>query len=93
MNMFKVVDAQYFESYKLRITFENGHCVIVDFEPFFIKNPNPIYNEYHDVSRFKEFRVDNGNVVWGESWDLIFNPENLYYNNLFADFETLSVAK
>ncbi len=89
MNKYKVVDAQYVGDYKIRIVFEDSHCVLVDFEPYFIKKPNPVYDEYHDVTRFKEFKIQNGNVVWGESWDLVFNPQNLYYNDLFADFEQL----
>ena len=87
MNKFKVIDAQYVEGYKLKITFADSHCVIVDFEPFFIKNPNTICDEYHDLSRFKEFKIEDGNVVWGESWDMIFHPKNLYYNDLFANLE------
>ena len=87
MNKFKVVEAQYVEDYKLKITFADSHCVIVDFEPFFLKNPSPVYEEYHNLSRFKEFKLENGNVVWGDSWDLIMNPKNLYYNDLFTNFE------
>lgn len=79
LNMLKVIS--------LKITFTDNHCVIVDFELFFLKNPNLVYEEYHNLSRFKEFKLENGNVVWGDSWDLIINPKNLYYNNLFTIFE------
>ncbi len=27
---------------------------------------------------FRTFVIDDGNVVWGEDWDLIFPIENLY---------------
>lgn len=87
MNKFKVIEAQYFGDYRLKIVFEDNHCVVVDFEPFFLKKPHPCYNEYYDLKRFQEFKIENGNVVWGDSWDLIFNPKNLYYNDLFANFE------
>ncbi len=87
MNKFKVIEVQFVEDYKLRIVFADNNIVVVDFEPFFIKNPSPVYNEYHNPERFKEFKIENGNLVWGDSWDLIFNPKNLYYNDLFADFE------
>ncbi len=87
MNKFKVIEVQFVEDYKLRIVFADNNIVVVDFEPFFIKNPSPVYNEYHNPERFKEFKIENGNLVWGNSWDLIFNPKNLYYNDLFADFE------
>jgi len=86
-NKFKVIDAQYVEDYKLRITFADGTCNVVDFEPFFIKCPNTYYDEYHDIDKFKEFRIECGNVVWGPNWELILNPMNLYYNDLFTDFE------
>ena len=27
-----------------------------------------------------------GNLVWGENWDLMFDKLNLYYNNLFKNY-------
>lgn len=87
IDKFKVVDAQYVEGYTLRITFVDGTCNDVDFEPFFMKCPNKVYDEYYNPERFKEFRIECGNVVWGQDWDLILNPMNLYYNDLFRNFE------
>jgi len=89
MNKFKVVEVQFVEDYKLKITFADSHSVVVNFEPYFMENPNPVYSEYYNKDRFKEFKVENGNVVWGDSWDLIFNPKNLYYNDLFSNYESL----
>lgn len=38
----------------------------------------PQYNKYLDESEFRKFTIDDGNIVWGEDWDLIFPIEQLY---------------
>lgn len=30
------------------------------------------------LSNFKKFKIEKGNIVWGEDWDLIFPIEQLY---------------
>ena len=47
----------------VRLTFNDGHQSVVDIGDFIRKHPHPI---------------DDGNVVWGDDWDLIFPVENLY---------------
>ena len=42
------------------------------------KHPHPQYNKYLDPDLFRTFVIDDGNVVWGDDWDLIFPVENLY---------------
>ena len=82
-----VVRAEHAGDYKLDIYFADGTMQTVDFEPFFIQKPHPLYNKYYDPKRFLEFKVENDTVVWGDDWDLIFHPENLYHNDLFGYYE------
>jgi hypothetical protein len=54
----------------------------VDFEHFLRNHPHPQYDRYLDPDLFQTFFIDNGNVVWGEDWDMIFPVEDLYLGNL-----------
>jgi hypothetical protein len=51
---------------------------VVDFGNFLIKKPHPQYSKYLDIPKFKDFKIEMGNVVWGENWDLIFPLSQLY---------------
>ena len=48
MNRYNVVEIEPCGDYKLRVTFADGKCNVVDFEPYFIKRPHPQYDQYHD---------------------------------------------
>ena len=52
--------------------------LIVDFGNFFETHSHPQYNKYKKVENFKKFKIENGNVVWGKDWDLIFPVSDLY---------------
>ena len=41
-------------------------------------HPHPQYNKYLDEAEFEKFTIDDGNIVWGEDWDLVFPVEQLY---------------
>ena len=73
----------------VRLTFNDGHQSVVDIGDFGVqrtidvgdfirKHPHPQYNKYLDPDLFRTFVIDDGNVVWGDDWDLIFPVENLY---------------
>ena len=36
------------------------------------------YNKYLDPRKFSRFAIENGNIVWGKNWDLIFPVEQLH---------------
>ncbi len=42
------------------------------------KTLHPRNRFYLDESEFKKFKIEDGNIVWGENWDLIFPVEQLY---------------
>ena len=60
------------------LTFSDGHKNIVDIGYFIRKHPHHQYNKYLDPDMFRTFNIVEGNIVWGEDWDLIFPVENLY---------------
>ncbi|MBQ9175425.1 MAG: DUF2442 domain-containing protein [Bacteroidaceae bacterium] len=62
----------------LELTFNDGHKSLVDIGDFIRRHPHPQYNKYLNPELFSTFTIDDGNVVWGEDWDLIFPIEELY---------------
>lgn len=76
----KVVSAKYIDDYKVELIFDDNKKNIIDFLP--VLRNNTVCRKYLDVTRFKKFKVESGNIVWGKNWDMIFTLESLYYNNL-----------
>ncbi|MDP1725172.1 MAG: DUF2442 domain-containing protein [Bacteroidota bacterium] len=75
-------NANYISEFKLELHFSDGTNRIVDFEPFLKSRQNPMITKYLELTEFKKFKLDGGNIVWGENWDMIFHLEDLYFNNL-----------
>ena len=53
-------------------------CQLVDIGQFIRLHPHPQYNKYLNEAEFEKFTIDDGNIVWGEDWDLVFPVEQLY---------------
>ena len=53
-----------------------SHHVLLLF--FIKKHPHPQYNSYLNEKKFKKFKIEFGNIVWGKNWDLIFPIDKLY---------------
>ena len=60
------------------LTFSDNTVRTVDIGDLIRRPPHPQYNKYLDPRKFSRFTLDNGNIVWGKNWDLIFPVENLY---------------
>lgn len=74
----KVKKAEYIDAFKLSIAFNDGKRTIVDFKPFLDSHQNGCFKKYTNPANFKNFHIENGNLVWGESWDLIFPINQLH---------------
>ena len=77
-----VIAGQYAEGYKVRIMFSDGTWKSVDFEPFLFAYDRVFLNKYRKSSVFKRFKIEDGNVVWGKNWDLIFPVEQLHQGKI-----------
>lgn len=64
------------------LTFSDSTVQTVDIGDFIRRHPHPQYNKYLDPRKFRRFTIDNGNIVWGKNWDLIFPVEHLYAGRL-----------
>jgi hypothetical protein len=73
-----VTGATYKGDYRVELQFNNAEKRVVDFGPFLQARPHPQYNAYKDKDLFQSFRIENGNLVWGDNWDLIFPVSDLY---------------
>jgi len=84
MNNITVTNAKYIEGYKIKILFSDSTSRIIDFGVFLKENSHPQWDKYNDIKYFKKFKIENGNLVWGRDWDIIFPVHNLYIGNLMA---------
>lgn len=78
MKTIAVKEVTYSEQYKLEILFTDEKKKIVDFKQFFNTHGHPQYNKYKKPENFKKFKIENGNIIWGKDWDMIFPVYDLY---------------
>ncbi len=76
----KVINATYLKDYKVELLFDDKKKQLIDFLP--VLQSNPVCKKYLDLLEFKKFKIEDGNIVWGKNWDMIFTIESLYYNTL-----------
>lgn len=78
VKLIKVKKAAYVDGFRICIDFDNGKSKIVDFEPFLNTIQSSFLEKYKHLKTFKKFSIENGNLVWGKDWDLIFPVTQLY---------------
>ena len=78
MKLISIIKAEYAGDLSVKIVFNDNTTNVVDVGTFIKKHPHPQYNKYLDENNFKKFKIDMGNIVWGNNWDLIFPIEQLY---------------
>ncbi len=78
MKTIAVSDANYIDGYKIEVVFNDNKKNVVDFGTFLSTHSHPQYNKYKNPENFKKFKIENGNIVWGKDWDMIFPVYDLY---------------
>ncbi len=73
-----IIKAEDVGNLTISLTFNDNSMQTVDVGDFIRRHPHPQYNKYLDPRKFRRFTIDNGNVVWGKNWDMIFPIEQLY---------------
>ena len=73
-----ILSAKYVAPLSVELTFNDGAVKTVDVGDFIRRHPHPQYNAYLDEKKFKKFKLEMGNIVWGKNWDLIFPLDALY---------------
>jgi hypothetical protein len=74
----QIVHIECFENLTVRLCFSDNTEKIIDIGNFIATHPHPQYNKYKEWKNFKKATIENGNVVWGKNWDLMFPIEQLY---------------
>ncbi len=78
MEALYITSALYQRPLSVLLTFNDKHTALVNIGDFIHKHPHPQYNKYLEEKNFKKFKLEDGNIVWGKNWDLIFPVELLY---------------
>ena len=81
-NAIAVKNAIYIDGYRICISFTDGKEKIVDFADFINTNYKEVLSKYKISSNFKRFKIEDGNIVWGKNWDLIFPVHQLYQGKI-----------
>ena len=61
-----ITRADYVAGHQVRLTFNDGTERVMDFGPFLAKARNPDTTDFRDLKRFKSFRIEEGDLVWGD---------------------------
>lgn len=86
-----IVRAEAAGGYQLRLFFSDGHVQLVEFGPFLENSLNLETRQFLEAEQFKTYRLDNGNLVWGD-YEMCFPLEDLYEGCL-AGKHVLAVAE
>lgn len=78
MNRLYITDAVDAGNLSVRLTFSDQTSQVVNIGNFIRQYPHPQYNKYLDERKFCRFKLEDGNIVWGKNWDLIFPIEQLH---------------
>lgn len=78
MDRLYITDATDMGNLTVSLTFNDNTVQTVDVGEFIRRHPHPQYNKYLDARKFRRFNIENGNIVWGKNWDLVFPVEQLY---------------
>lgn len=82
-NRLKIDSAKYLSDYAIRIKFNDGNEILVDFKPFLSKSLHPSIKKYMDENKFASFSLTDGNLNWND-YDLIFPISDLYKGQIGA---------
>ncbi len=77
----QLMAAEQVGDYRLCLRFSDGHRQEIDFKPFLSQARHPDLRAYLEPERFATFRVEYGDLVWGD-YDLCFPVIDLYRNAL-----------
>lgn len=78
MKTINIISANYKGNFLLELMFDDNKKTVVDFNSFFETHSHPQYNKYKKEENFLKYKIENGNIVWGKDWDMIFPVWNLY---------------
>ena len=79
----EITEARYVSEYKIRLVFNDGTVRIMDFGLFLAKAHNSEITEYRDLRKFKSFRIEHGELIWGD-YQMLFPVADLHRGELWC---------
>jgi adenine/guanine phosphoribosyltransferase-like PRPP-binding protein len=81
-----IKSAKYLGDYRIAFRFTDGHSTEIDFHAFLTAHgQNPMATQFLDVTRFKDFSIEQRvDLVWGD-WEMCFPFAALYAGDLGVD--------
>ena len=61
-----ILKAEYLDNYRIRLFFDDGKINDLDLGPFLKRSQNPMTNQYLDITKFRNFHIEFGDLVWGD---------------------------
>ena len=62
----------------VNVTFNDNTSRVVNLGDFIRRHPHPQYNKYLDECMFEMFTIEEGSLVCGKNWGVVFPVEDLY---------------
>ena len=72
-----IKQATYLADYRIKVLFDDGTSRDIDLYGFLSQSRLPIIRQYLDLDKFRQFRVEDGTLAWGDN-ELDLNPINIY---------------
>ena len=80
-----IKNAKYIGDYKIEIIFFDKTIKNIDLKNFLFKSKNPYIKKYQNQDLFKQFRIEDGEICWGDN-EFDLNPLSIYR----GDFDYIS---
>ena len=80
-HVIEILSAEHLQDYKIRLNFNDGKSRVVDFEHFLGNALNPMTRKYLKRTNFRNFRIEFGDLVWGD-YEMSFPIWDLYEGNI-----------
>ena len=78
MSKLYITEAKDAGNLSVELLFSDHTTRRINIGDFIRRHPHPQYNKYLDERKFSRFTIENGNIVWGKNWDLMFPVEDLH---------------
>jgi hypothetical protein len=75
--MLSISEAKYEGKYSIHLVFDDGKVGVANLEKTIFSDTRKIFAQLRDESKFKDFRIEHGTVVWSNELDMA--PEYLYF--------------
>ena len=77
MLVISIIEAKYLDGYRIQFEFSDHSFKTIDFGPFLNHAKNPMTRKFLDLTHFRNFRLENGEINWYE-YELCFPIWDLY---------------